>query len=201
VIKLLGASLKAFSKENGFLMPNKSKLILGIALLSGLALMTGSAQAAGPGDIFSASVSGAFEVPANGSSVLGTAVLTVVNATDFQLVVNFTSVFSVNVTAAHIHAGAPGVNGPVRVDLVTAAFAGARTITGTNSPTINGTYTGQAAFITALGTGTHYINFHNANFPGGEARGNFAAAPEPGTVALGVLGLGALVIARRRRGQ
>ncbi|WP_309690330.1 CHRD domain-containing protein [Armatimonas sp.] len=182
-------------------MLNKSKLILGIALLSGLALMTRSAQAAGPGDVFVAPISGAFEVPANASTALGTAVLTVVNVDDFQLVVNFTSVFSANVTAAHIHLAPPGVNGGVVVNLATAAFVGARTITGTTNPSISGTYTGQAAFITALGTGTHYINFHNAPFPGGEARGNFAAAPEPGTVALGVLGLGALAIARRRRGQ
>lgn len=182
-------------------MLNKSNLILGIALLSGLSLMARPAQAAGPGDQFFANISGAFEVPANASTALGFATISVVNANDFQLNVSFTSVFSAPITAAHIHVGPPGVNGGVVVDLVTAAFTGTRTITGTTSPTINGVYTGQSAFITALGTGTHYVNFHNTSFPGGEARGNFSAAPEPGTVALGVLGLGALAIVRRRRGK
>ena len=143
-------------------MPNKFKLILGIALLSGLSLLTPAVQAAGPGDVFGANISGAFEVPANGSAAFGTATLTVLNANDFQLVISFTSMFSANVTAAHIHQAAPGANGPVRVDLVTAAFTGTRTITGTNSPALNGIYTGQATFITELGTGTHYDNFHNA---------------------------------------
>lgn len=160
-----------------------------------------AARAASPGDVFLASINGASEVPSNGSTGVGFAQLTILTATDFQLIVSFSSAVSANTTAAHIHTGAPGVNGPVLIDLATAAFTGTRTITGTTTPSVNGTFTGQSAFITALNTGTHYLNFHNATFPGGEVRGNLVAAPEPGTLCLGLLGAGALGLRRRRKSR
>lgn len=97
-----------------------------------------------------------------------------------------------NVTNAHIHAGAavtPGTNGPVvwgflgspfndnnPNDLVFAPFSSGvgGTISGKwDAPEGNGTTL--AAQLTNLRTGHAYVNFHSAQFAGGEIRGNILA--------------------------
>lgn len=89
---------------------------------------------------------------------------------------------SSNVTAAHIHSGARGVNGPIVANLVTAT-------TGTNSVSRSGTITqadlvgpmagNMTAFMDALRAGTLYVNVHTTTNPGGEVRGQFPAPPGP----------------------
>jgi MYXO-CTERM domain-containing protein len=176
----------------------KSKIAL-FCLALGALFSAPAARAAGPGDAFLALINGASEVPSTGSPGLGIGQLNVLSATDFQLIVSFSVPTGGSVSDAHIHLGAPGVNGGVVVNLVSAAFTGSRTITGTTTPSINGTYTGQGAFITALGSGTHYFNFHTTTFGGGEVRGNIVTAPEPSALAMGLVGLAALGLARRRK--
>lgn len=115
-----------------------------------------------------------------------------------------------NLVAAHIHAAAPpGTNASVRWgffgapdndtnpdDLVIVPFA-----TG-----VGGTFTSKwdaaegnggttlAAQLPAILAGQSYINFHTAQFTGGEIRGQII--PEPATI--GLLALGAAVLLRRR---
>ena len=121
-----------------------------------------------------------------------------------------------NLIAAHIHASAtavPGVNAPVvwgffgtpfndnnPNDVVVAPFASGvgGTISGKwDLPEGNGT-TFEAQLPNIL-AGRSYINFHTTQFPGGEIRGQILAIPEPETYALMLAGLGATLVARRRR--
>jgi hypothetical protein len=58
-----------------------------------------------------------------------------------------------------------------------------------------------AAQVASLEAGLMYMNIHDAEFPGGEIRGQLlAATPEPssiGLIGLGLVGLG--IIAKRRQ--
>lgn len=63
----------------------------------------------------------------------------------------------------------------------------------------------EAVLVAGLDSGLAYFNLHNPTFPGGEIRGQLAAAtapiPEPRIYAMLLLGLGALgVVVMRRRG-
>lgn len=89
---------------------------------------------------------------------------------------------SSNVTAAHIHSGARGTNGPIVVNIITAT-------TGTNSASRSAVVTqadlvgpmagNMTAFMDALRAGTLYVNVHTVTNPGGEVRGQFPAPPGP----------------------
>ena len=69
---------------------------------------------------------------------------------------------AVTATAAHIHTGAPNVNGPVKINLsFDASTAGTLHAA---SPII-------AADETEMINGNTYVNVHNAAYPGGEIRG------------------------------
>src|SRR5205814_8003639 len=69
------------------------------------------------------------------------------------------------VTAAHIHAGAVGVNGPIKVLFgVPPGSSGAGHFSGS-------VVDPDAEFITALTGGNFYVNVHSSEFPGGALRG------------------------------
>lgn len=100
------------------------------------------------------------EVPTNTSAATGTGVM-VVNP--------LTRVASANITltgmtaaAAHIHLGAPGINGPVIITLVPGSL-------GVFSTPANTVLT--ADQFKAYKQGNLYFNAHSAAFPGGEIRG------------------------------
>ena len=152
-----------------------------------LALVTLGAPASA-GDNFVANLSGGDEVPARDTHAVGVATLKVHDGgagLDFK--VNMANID--NVFAAHIHCGAPGVNGPVGVTL----FMGMPGGGAFNGTLAEGTATAPdpgngcawpdlAAVISAIQSGNTYVNVHTndgvlppntgpGDFPGGEIRG------------------------------
>ncbi len=83
----------------------------------------------------------------------------------------------VDVVAAHIHVGPPGVNGPVILDLLAAAtgpFDGTLAATLTASHLVPRPADGIETFadaVEAVLSGRAYVNVHTAANPGGEIRG------------------------------
>ena len=75
-----------------------------------------------------------------------------------------------NITMAHIHAGAAGVNGPV----VQFLYDGSPLFDPANP--ISGTIQLTAMEASDLLSGDFYVNVHTSDFPGGEIRGQIAAA-------------------------
>ena len=103
-------------------------------------------------------LSGAQEVPAVPSGATGTGTITVAN--DGSVSVSITT-SGIVATAAHIHLGAAGTNGPVIVpftktsDNTFAAPAGAKL---------------NEAQMASYKAGGLYVNVHSAKYPGGEIR-------------------------------
>jgi hypothetical protein len=120
-----------------------------------------------------------------------------------------------NLGNAHIHAGpnvTPLTNGPVVWGFFGSPFNDNNPNDQTVTPFANGvggtitgkwdapegnntTLTAQLANILA---GRSYINFHTAQFAGGEVRGNLVVVPEPATAVV-FAGVGGLMVRRRRR--
>jgi hypothetical protein len=133
---------------------------------------------------FQAVLNAAGENPPNSSTATGFGTV-VLNAAQDQITVDFSwSGLSAAATAAHIHgpAGA-GTNASVLFP-----FSGVPSATAGSIPE-------QSFAITPIQVGylfggLLYMNIHDANFTGGEIRGQLTLAPEPSTFAL--LGLGAV---------
>jgi hypothetical protein len=131
------------------LMKNKSKILLAAAILalSSCAMMERGAA-----------LNGANEVPPNTSSATGRSNLTIAADKSVSGSVTYSGVAA---TAAHIHTGAPGFNGPVIVPLT-------KTSEGTFIAPPNAKLTDDqyAAYL----AGRLYVNVHSAAHPGGEIR-------------------------------
>ena len=56
----------------------------------------------------------------------------------------------------------------------------------------------ESALFNGIETGMAYLNIHTNLFPGGEIRGFFTPAPEPGTLGMAALALVGAVLVRRR---
>ena len=127
-----------------------------------------------------------------GSSGTGTAALTWDDVA-LTLAINMSySGLSSPVTAAHIHCCAvPPGNAGVIVPL--------GLVTGATSGTFVSTLSLNATQFSQTISGQSYINIHTTTFSGGEIRGNIAAIPEPGTLAL--VGIGLACLGARRRMQ
>jgi hypothetical protein len=151
---------------------------------------TGSDQpdttpAAGP-EIFRAVLSGSEETPpvattARGSvsfhlSRDGSAIVYAITVDDMS-----------NITAAHIHIGAPGVSGPVVVTLFEGSVAGpydgllAQGVI--TASMLRGELSGESMtdVLELLASGTTYVNVHTAAHPNGEIRGEIVRSPEGDT--------------------
>lgn len=161
---------------------------------------------------WTADMFGSQEVPPNASPGTGHTVVSIDTVAQTLLVnVTFANL-TAPAAASHIHCCVlPGVNAPVAVP-----FTGfPATTSGTYShlfsladfstfssawTTLNGLTTATAAtsFLeTGLAAGLAYSNIHDANFPGGEIRGQLT--PEPATMTLAGASLLLLALARRRR--
>jgi hypothetical protein len=119
---------------------------------------------------FIAALTGASEVPPTGSTGTGSATFELDGTTvTFDLQVNGIT----GVTAAHIHSGAAGVNGPIRVNLFLGPTTGAQ-----NGRLVQGSFTASDvqvlsfdAILAEMRAGTAYVNVHSVAFPTGEIRG------------------------------
>ena len=147
---------------------------------------------------YTATLTGANEVPANSSTNTGVTFVTVNAATGVVTWNTATTIAPAAVSGHHIHRGAAGTNGPVVVNF-------------------SGLYTGTVNAGTTLATEivgnptNFYVNLHTSpNFAGGEIRAQLVALPVVGSVpvlglpllgllALALAGFGAFVFWRAKR--
>ena len=155
--------------------------------------------------IYTATLLGVNEVPPNGSPATGSIVVTLTG--DTLSVNEIFSGLTAPASAAHIHCCGPvSVTEPVAVPFTGFPSAVSGTYSNTFDLTMASTYTSafvtahggtaasaEAAFIAGLNSFQTYANIHNANFPGGEIRGQLAQVPEPATIALVLLGVAGIM--------
>lgn len=139
-----------------------------------------------------ASIDGAQETPPVATPATGSATITYDTATNLlSWTITFSGLIG-TISNAHFHGPAPvGTPAGVRVGIPFTA--------GVTSGTLIGSATLSEAFETELLSELWYINIHSTFRPGGEIRGQVTVVPEPGTLALAVLGLAALAAGRRAR--
>lgn len=118
---------------------------------------------------FEANLSPANEVPAVDSAAVGRAVLALVTDTLYYRA--FIADID-NVTAAHIHEGAAGSNGPVIATLFGGGLFDA-------ANPISGTVTLTPTQVTKMLAGDYYINVHTSDAPSGELRGQVRVYTPP----------------------
>ncbi len=144
----------------------------------GLALFWGwTARATADNDRkFIAVLTGAGEVPPRVTPATGEAVIKIERDGTIRFKLEVEDI--TNVFAAHIHLGAPGVNGPVIIGLYS-GFVASGPIEGTIS---EGKFRAPQSLIDAIVAGNTYVNVHTldgvappnqgpGDFPGGEIRG------------------------------
>ncbi|MDZ3822515.1 MAG: CHRD domain-containing protein [Pseudoxanthomonas sp.] len=166
-------------------------VLAALAAVATLAPATGRAQV-----VYTATLSGAAEIPPNASAGTGTVAVGFDPATSTMAVSTSFSGLSSGTTVAHIHCctATPGASN-VGVATPTPSFPGfpAGVTAGSYSQSFDmaqpGSYNAaflnsfptladaRAALVAAMGEGRAYFNLHTAGFPGGELRGNLFEQP------------------------
>ena len=142
---------------------------------------------------FTASLTGAQEVPSTGSPGTGSGTLQFNTSTlAWSLTGTFTGLQG-TANNAHIH-------GPAIVGQSAGVVVGISFTSGATSGTFSGSGTFSSAQANDLTQGLYYINLHSTSFGGGEIRGQLTAVPEPATFALGA-GVAGLIAVMIRRGR
>jgi hypothetical protein len=151
-----------------------------MALSVALALVGGGCdKGTDDAEVFTAALSGANEVPARNTAGAGSAGITF-DGTTVRFAIEVDDIE--NITMAHIHSGAAGVNGPVRVWLFPPPPATAPTTTpfstGDRRILSEGTFTASDVagvsfdqLLAEMRAGTAYVNVHTRQFGAGEIRG------------------------------
>jgi CHRD domain-containing protein len=146
------------------------RLIAVLALVAVLAALVVATPAAATGDTATKCAAYAVlkpgnEVPPTASKTLGAAAIHI-NGTTLSFAVTIANPQRETFIAGHIHVGAAGVNGPVRVPLFSGSndrklfFQAAQIqISAENATAICADLAG------------HYVNYHTTTFPGGALRG------------------------------
>lgn len=187
------------------------------AIAIGLLSLSAACSAFAQDQVFTATLLGSNESPANNSAGTGLATVTL-DPQQFSMHVQASfSGLSGTATMAHIHCCTAQPN----MGTAGVAFGFPSFPTGITAGTYDNTFdlsqagNWNATFFNAhggtigtaftalgkvLGNGTAYVNIHSTAFPGGELRGNLTAAvPEPETSALALVGLLSLAGMCQRR--
>lgn len=147
------------------------------AALLALLVAAGCNQPSEDQEIFDSQLAGGNEVPPRSTGATGAAGVTF-DGSRFHYSVEVHGINSV--VGAHIHSGAAGVNGPIRISLFPGPGLGnVTTATGAVDGVLaSGSFSGQdlqgitqEQFLNELRNGTAYVNVHTSQFPGGEIRG------------------------------
>lgn len=138
-------------------------------VLAGGALLLSAGLAFAAPQTFTASLSSGNEVGGSGSSLTGTATVTI-DTSSGQVCAKVTSNVA-GAVAMHIHKGASGVNGPVAVPLDVKSI---------NGSSICATATAAVATAIAADPAGYYVNIHTPAKPAGALRGQLAAATPSG---------------------
>ena len=157
--------------------------ILAALVALGVGALPGSAGEGGGAVLqFGTALSGAEEVPPVETSATGEFSLTTMDAGTWLYTLSYSALEGGDPSAAHIHIGPPGVNGPVVIFLCGGAGKPACPSAGSVSGTITAADVmplpdlGVAAgdinrVLSEMRAGNTYANVHNAQNPGGQIRG------------------------------
>ena len=143
---------------------------------------TGGGKSSAQQQAFTATMTGSEEVPPKNTKATGTA--TFVSSTDGSSVAYKIRVASIKeVTAAHIHSGSIGKNGPIVVALFkstspTGTINGLLSQGTITSANLEGPLKGKTVsdLIQLINDGTAYANVHTQQNPKGEIRGQISAS-------------------------
>jgi hypothetical protein len=136
------------------------------------------------GERFIVNLSPANEVPPRASAASGVIGLNVIgNRVDYSIEVHGTGT---GIVGAHLHSGAAGVNGPIRIALFPGPGANFTTnpLTGVDGQLYEGSF--EASDVTGITyqdllagmrAGTVYGNVHTTQYGGGEIRGQVQVLP------------------------
>ncbi len=140
-------------------------LIAGAVLAASLSVAPAQAQ------YFRAALNGASEVPPNASPAIGNAFV-LLSGSQITLTGSFRNLGS-NYLMSHIHAGAVGVNGPIVFTLAPTIDADQR---GGQFTAASNSFAATADQVTALTSGSYYVNVHSSTLGAGEIRGQLLPA-------------------------